>query len=52
MRNGTYKSNLNKFSKYLEDKGDKKKCKECDEHSCVCSIEKIEDKSDKNKVKK
>lgn len=49
MRNGTYKSNLNKFSKYLKGKDEGKKCSECNEHPCVCFIENFE--NEKKKVK-
>jgi hypothetical protein len=53
MRNATYKSNLNKFSKYLEDKDDRrKKCSECNEHPCVCFVENFENKNDKKKKAK
>jgi hypothetical protein len=49
MRNGTYKSNLNKFSKYLKDKS-KEKCGECNELPCICLLENFE--NEKKKVKK
>ena len=48
MRNSTYKSNLNKFSKYLKDKS-KEKCSECDEITCICFVENFGNKSDKKK---
>ena len=50
MRSGTYKSNLNKFSKYLQDKDNKiKKCSECDEITCICFVENFKKESEKKK---
>jgi site-specific recombinase XerD len=51
MRNGTYKSNLNKFSKYLKDKS-KEKCSECDETTCICFVENFKKEKEKKNVKK